>query len=595
MDDSEKHTPGPSSDSDDELPSMSDVLWSPTKPAPLRSPIKTRAQATASSQTASEQMLSPLKSSPLRPVITRQPCAVAAKYSLDNLLKTHSKKKEMKAIDEDLREQIEHGGLLAMSEKAEDMDADVPDELGLMKTAVEDLITDSSALVPDFPPCEEIFMRGHKIAGVPNLSYPDDYEPNEFEKLVQALNNNGAVSDQLVSLDMFKLAYASRPCGREIFVWLFRTAVVHPDMCMADKAFEQVCLLIKKWGDKESVCLLHVDDVVWMMKAYGATCDVVAAEGADNMHRERIQADFPLATARKRSHSDVEMSSAVENRTSQAQASAETEVIGFHFSLMLQMLATSVETRPSFYSSDTHYLLYLLLRCSLDASWMTCYTSLTPCLAWLLEIFSDDQWKNEQLGVLCDALLDVTPHHHQMYSVAQALPPTARGRQLQKQYCFKCLFCIVLNEPVQGERPAVTLPSKPVTIQVSSLVGHIRKWKVGAKLQTDYYAFHSSILILDMCVGSDMLLPKYKGDIQVLMQLLNVLKHDIRDLNGQHMDRMKVKDLLMRLHVRYDIWLQASQTAEAKVDDYFNRGLRNSTEEALRVANPHPDAGVNDS
>ncbi|XP_062852138.1 SMC5-SMC6 complex localization factor protein 2 [Trichomycterus rosablanca] len=497
--------------------------------------------------------------------------AVTYKNTLDQMLKEKEQNQKSKELEMQLLQTCKED-LLKLDEEnesAEDLLSHEQREF-LQKFSV------TSCAIRDIHPGEEMFM-------LTNFGRLFNHESLDLRKLGVIPNNIAqqtllqARSDQLLlllSAGLFRRAYLSSPCQRQVTHWLFQMMSVHPNpvisaqilLSMTTIALSAAQQIVEKHSKKFEVWVPSIKDVALVFLNMGVSF-------VNLFPYEALQPPF--------TEGDLLESSEIQPDD----ARGEKEGVSFpehNFENVVKYLALCAALCPRAYTDEELLLLLTVIcRVSLETRLQLMPTGdLTRLLHHILNNLSD--WET-QLPEVCQAITDLSEDHHNLRWLVLLLPHSGKGKQLRRHLSV-AIISKLLNQ-------RCTYKPSCLEFQLSDLRIYLPRMRPSLLLknfmtvkttdpqdaedcattpdQQAYYLCYSLLALTNEASNFEFLPSKQRNELRLLSaELEKHIKCDIRE-SEKMLYRSKVKDFVARIYTKWQVLLQRSRPEEGKLYDYW--------------------------
>ncbi|KAM8924812.1 SMC5-SMC6 complex localization factor protein 2 [Pelodytes ibericus] len=548
-----------SSDEDETLPTLKEIMALATKPLP-DTPVKL-------SLNLSQLSSSP---SPAKMAMTINPSSYV--NSLDRLVKEKVESERLAEMEKQLNADLGRGMWASQLANTDTSDeGELADE---HKEFLKKYYVVSNA-IPDEYPGEEIFQlsASGKIFNhiTLDLTRSGSHAQSEEENLIFSTAPENQL--MLATQGYLGILYRLRKCPVVLMKWLFQMLSVHPLCTVSAQIFNTLmeiscnCLASssKAEGKLWTPTLLDV-------------ATVFANMGAD------FQTLFPLSHVQP-SFTRLDLISAVpaaplpeEHKLAGPQPvfNGALEIRIIHVIKYLSFCSTF---QPASYDDgELLMLIVMLANMHLDKSLRHVpLVDLHGLVKTLLDNIRDWQTKMPEL---CLVIAQLSHHHHNSVRLVQLIPASSvRGRQVRRQLCLTCVSkhldenCTAV--PTDYGQQMMFLCQCLVHMKPSAMVKKMQNnpengLKSELKLDEEAYYLTFSLLnlISDASVSDENPSDERKYLLKLCTALERHVKSDIRE-GARYFYRTKVKDLVARIYGKWQELLHYSRPNQGKLYDYW--------------------------
>ncbi|XP_066457026.1 SMC5-SMC6 complex localization factor protein 2 isoform X1 [Eleutherodactylus coqui] len=486
--------------------------------------------------------------------------------NLDRLVKEQEESKRLGDMEKVLREGLDKG-LGVNNEELEDTaeDGKLTDE---HREFLDKFKLDANA-IPDQHPGEEIFYLPQSGA-IFNLRTLD-LKHSEFsagsseENLIFSCNQENQI--MLATDGFLTFLYRFKKCPDFLMRWLFQMVSIHPSYAVSVKLLHTLI---------EITCnsLTNLQEKPWTP----SLLDIATVFANMGIHFDIL---FPLPHIRP-SFSSVDLEPALplaglfESRQSDPVFSQVPESQIAHVIKFLGFCSTIC--RESFCDLEILALIVLLLKLHLEKELKDFPVMDLHCLIEAL-LQNIKSWETV-MPEMFYAISELSTHHHNYIKLLQLIPTSVgRGRQLRKHlsliFMSNILYGNCTDIPLDYDSQMVLLSELMSQMRPSSLVKEMQKCpenmsKTSLDLdQEAYYRTFSLLHLVNDASNSDEPPSIQRKYLQKLCtELEKHIKSDIRE-DTRYFYRTKVKDLVARIHGRWQELLLYSRPNQGKLHDYW--------------------------
>ena len=234
----------------------------------------------------------------------------------------------------------------------------------------------------------------------------------------------------------------------------------------------------------------------------------------------------------------------------------------------LQLLTTAVRKHKTKYSTeDTHSLLILTCRLSVEKVVQTELCVLKSLIGSLLEVYESTSWTDE-ISRVWTTLSLFGMHHRNLLKLVETVPPSnPRGAQFRQFLAFNCASSVLLKS---------TAPPAPRQFPIRIVDVFNLLMNIDIDEDTVYFELYSVFRLLFFCINTDHVKNSQRPNLTKLEDKLRMIRYKIKECQGAYLDRTKVKDCIMRIITKLnrvakgsnsqstmDRWTVGSQTSNS--------------------------------
>ncbi|KAM6186607.1 SMC5-SMC6 complex localization factor protein 2 isoform 2-T2 [Rhynchocyon petersi] len=502
--------------------------------------------------------------------------------TLERLVKEMEDTQRLDELQEQLQEDIRQGRGIKSPLRIGDQDS-TDDEDDLLEEHREFLKKFSVTIdaIPDHHPGEEIihFLNSGKIFNQHTLDLRDSgfIGQNAVEKLI--LKSGKADQIFLTTQGFLTSAYHSVQCPVPVLKWLFRMMSVHTD-CIVSVQILSTLMEITIRND------IFNDSPVWpWIPSLSDVAAVFFNMGID------FKSLFPLDNLQPDFNEDNLVSET--QMTSQGKGTEESSYKPIFSTFpetnilnVVKFLGLCTSVHPEGYQ-DRELLLLILMLLKMSLEKQLKQIPLVDFQSLMINLMKNIRDWNTKVPELCLAINELSSHPHNLLWLVQLVPNwTSRGRQL-RQYLSLVVISKLLDEKHE-EVPDVS------NLQVSVLhhylvrmkPSHLLKKMVSKKkteqpnctideslhLELEKQAYYLTYVLLHLVGEVSCSFSFSSGQRKHLVQLCGALeKHvkcDIRE-DPKRFYRTKVKDLVARIHGKWQEIIQNCQPTQGQLHDFW--------------------------
>ncbi|XP_044154104.1 SMC5-SMC6 complex localization factor protein 2 isoform X1 [Bufo gargarizans] len=485
--------------------------------------------------------------------------------NLDRLVKEQEECKRLDEMEKLLHEDLERG--LGVANEQEDSAEE--GELTEWHREFLDKFKFVTNAIPDQHPGEEVFHlpESGAIFSLRKLDLRhSEFSPESAEEnLIFSCSPENQIT--LATEGFLTFLYRFKKCPDFLMRWMFQVVSIHPSYAVSVKLLHTLI----------EICCTHLQNL--QEKPWTPSLLDIATVFA-NMGI-RFDTLFPLPHIQPLFGS-TDMGPALPLDGLQESRCSEpifSHIPEFQIAHVIKFLGfCSAICRESFCDLEILALIVLLLKLHLEKDLKDFPTMDLHCLieALLQNIKSWDKVMPEMFY----AISELSSHHHNCIKLLQLIPTTEnRGRQLRKH-----LSLIYLCNILEGNCTGVPLDYDSQMLLLSRLMSQMRPSSLVKKMQKlpeneskttldldqeAYYLTFSLLHLVNDASSSDMPPSKQRKYLQKLcIELEKYIKSDIRE-DARYFYRTKVKDLVARIHGRWQELLLYSQPNQGKLRDYW--------------------------
>ncbi|XP_072279884.1 SMC5-SMC6 complex localization factor protein 2 isoform X2 [Pyxicephalus adspersus] len=496
--------------------------------------------------------------------LLRTPCY---DNNLERLVKEKEESERIDAIEKQLCEDLERGhGVADKKEVDGEQDGELTDEH-------RDLLKKFSIrtnAIPDHHPGEEIFhlSKSGSIFNICTLNLQHlRCETGISKEIILSCSPGNQL--MLATEGFLTSIYQFKKCPEELMRWMFQMLSVHPSYATSMKLLNALI---------EITCnhLTNIDEKPWI-----PTLLDIATVFA-NMGIE-FKTLFPLLHIQP-SFSELHLVSAVPESVSAGQETRCKEQIfscipEFQVAHVVKFLnfCTAVY-RESFLDLEILALLVMLLKIHLEKGMKSIPIMDLHCLiANLLQNIKN--WVTI-MPELCFAMSQLSSHHHNFLKLLQLVPTfEIRGRELRRHVSL-----IFISNIQNGDCTAIPLEYESRMLLLAKCLSQMKPSSLVKKMQllpenesktfqdldqeAYYLTFSLLHLVSDASTSDEPPSIQRKYLYKLSTELEKHIKSDIRE-DARFFYRTKVKDLVARIHGRWQELLLYSRPSQGKLHEYW--------------------------
>ncbi|KAG8551568.1 hypothetical protein GDO81_004168 [Engystomops pustulosus] len=504
--------------------------------------------------------------------------------NLDRLVKEQEETKRLNEIEKQLHEDLEKGLGVGHEEQDSAEDGELTDE---HREFLQKFTLVSNA-IPDQHPGEEVFHLSESgaIFNVHSLDlkYSEISAENSEEGLIFSCGQENQIL--LATEGFLTFLYRFKKCPDFLMKWMFQMISVHPSYTVSVKLLHTLI---------EISCnnLSNLQEQPWTP----SLLDIATVFANMGIHLDTL---FPLQHIQPNFSSKdlgpaLSLAGLSGNRLTQPIFSHVPE---FQIAHLIKFLGfCSAACGEHFCDWEIITLIVLLLKMHLEKELKDFpVMDLHSLLENLLQNIK--AWETAMPEVFY-AISELTTHHHNFIKLLQLIPTTEnRGRQLRKH-----LSLMFMSNILNGSCTEVPLDYDSQMELVCHLMSQMRPSSLMKKMQKcpdnvskssldldqeAYYLTFSLLHLVNDASSSDEPPSKQrKYLLKLCTELEKHIKSDIRE-DARYFYRTKVKDLVARIHGRWQELLLYSRPNQGKIHDYWepvcDSSSPNSSQENLNDA-----------
>ncbi|XP_041743507.1 SMC5-SMC6 complex localization factor protein 2 isoform X5 [Coregonus clupeaformis] len=385
-----------------------------------------------------------------------------------------------------------------------------------------------------------------------------------------------------VSSELIQRAYRSSPCPPQVARWLFQMVSVHSDKLICHqvlKALKDIACsaaehIVLNKSERFEVWVPSVGDVTLVFMNMGVPFVTL----------------FPLETLQP-SFTEGDLLEGIQIRTESLPSKKELSTFPEHnFDSVIKYLSQCTSLCPRAYSDrDLLLLLSVVSRVGLDTQLALQPTEhLRSLLRNLINSIRD--W-DIMLPRICMSLINLSDDHHNLRWLVQLLPDNMRGKQLRRHLSVSAISKLLNNRCTY--RPSNT------EFQLSDLRQYLPRMRPSSLLrglatsfrrshnphregeeeeeeedcasldQQAYYLCYSLLALANEATNFEFFPPDQKNQLLLLCaELEKHIKCDIRE-SEKMLYRSKVKDFVARIYTKWQVLVQRTRPLQGKLYDYW--------------------------
>ncbi|KAM4031721.1 SMC5-SMC6 complex localization factor protein 2 isoform 2-T2 [Anomaloglossus baeobatrachus] len=496
--------------------------------------------------------------------------------NLDRLVKEQEEINRLNEMEKLLHDDLERGLGVANEERAED--GELTDE---HREFLEKYKLVSNA-IPEQHPGEDVFHLSESGAifnlRTLDLKYSEMPAGCSEESLIFSCTQENQLT--LAMEGFLTFLYRYKKCPDFLMRWMFQMVSIHPSYAVSVKLLHTLI---------EISCnnLSNLPEKPWTP----SLLDIATVFANMGIHFDTL---FPLPHILP-SFSSLDLVPAVPlgglfgNGRSEAIFSRVPEFQIAHIIKFLGFCSTIC--RESFCDLEILALIVLLLKLHLEKDLKDFPAMDLHCLIESL-LQNIKSW-DTVLPEMFYAISELSTHHHNYIKLLQLIPTSeSRGRQLRKH-----LSLIFLSNILYGNCTSVPLDYDSQMLLLCRLMSEMRPSSLVKKMQTApeneaktsaeldqeayYLTFSLLNLVNDASTSDEPPFTQRKYLQKLCTELEKHIKSDIRE-DARYFYRTKVKDLVARIHGRWQELLLYSRPNQGKIHDYWEpKGDNSALEESI--------------
>ncbi|XP_045147231.1 SMC5-SMC6 complex localization factor protein 2 isoform X1 [Echinops telfairi] len=503
--------------------------------------------------------------------------------TLERLVKEMEDTQRLDELQKQLQEDIRQGrGIKSPLRLGDDDSTD--DEDGLLEEHREFLKKFSVTIdaIPDHHPGEEIFnfLNSGKIFNQHTLDLRDSgfIGQTAVERLILKSGKRDQIF--LTTQGFLTSAYHNVQCPISVLKWLFRMMSVHTD-CIVSVQILSTLMEITIRND------IFSDSPAWpWIPSLADIAAVFFNMGIDFRSLfplENLQPDFNEASLVSFETQGTSAGKRTEESSDEPIFSTlpETNIVN-----VVKFLGLCTSIYPEGYQ-DREIMLLILMLCKMSLEKQLKQIPLVDFQSLMINLMKNIRDWNTKVPELCEAINDLSSHPHNLLWLVQLVPNwTSRGRQLRQ-----CLSLVIISKLLEEKQEDIPNASNlQITVLHHYLVqmkpSHLLKKMVLKKraeqpngtideslhLELEKQAYYLTFVLLHL-VGEVSCSHSFSpGQRKHLVRLCGALeKHvkcDIRE-DPKRFYRTKVKDLVARIHGKWQEIIQNCQPTQGQLHDFW--------------------------
>ncbi|XP_075697173.1 SMC5-SMC6 complex localization factor protein 2 isoform X2 [Rhinoderma darwinii] len=486
--------------------------------------------------------------------------------NLDRLVKEKEESKRLENMEKLLHEDLEKG-LGVANEEIEDSaeDGELTDEHRQFLEKFK-LVTNA---IPDQHPGEEVFNLP-KSGAIFNL-HTLDLRHSEFsagsseESIIFSCSQENQI--MLATEGFLTFLYRFKKCPDLLMRWMFQMVSIHPSYAVSVKVLHTLieisCNNLSNLQEKPWTPSLL--DIATVFANMGIDFDILFP--LPHIRPSFTAKDFgpalPQAGLSESRHSEP-----IFSRVPEFQIAHVIKFLGY----------CSAVCKDSFCDLETLALIVLLLKLHLEKELKDSPAMDLHCLIETL-LQNIKSWKTV-MPEMFYAISELSTHHHNFIKLLQLIPTSeTRGRQLRKHlsliFMSNILYGKCTHVPLDYDSQMLLICQLMSQMRPSSLVKEIQKRpenKSKTSLDLDQEAYYLTFSLLHLVNDASSSDEPPSAQRKYLLKLCTALekhiKSDIRE-DARFFYRTKVKDLVARIHGRWQELLLYSRPNQGKLRDYW--------------------------
>ncbi|XP_065071838.1 SMC5-SMC6 complex localization factor protein 2-like [Rhopilema esculentum] len=268
------------------------------------------------------------------------------------------------------------------------------------------------------------------------------------------------------------------------------------------------------------------------------------------------------------------------------------EPLNFLFTFRLQTLLKAyccyIEQHSGLFSKTDKLLNTLVaLRLGIALETSVCSWEIEVFLGCSINLYNEEEWKNE-MPLICKYALEITQDHSNKLQMVEMVPVTERGRELKK-----VLSLVMMSSLSSALKPVITNHGQYLK---KAIVSEVLQMLIPIKTnhETDFHQLFSFLSFINHCTPDESISPGDKKNLESIMSILRRLNGDIRDSGGYHLNRTKVKGLILRTVNRLSHIANGLRT-QSSLDSYFGEAASSFDQLKFETLQDQPDKMENTS
>lgn len=509
---------------------------------------------------------SPLLGTPVKKVQVHSQTPLLYVNNLDRLVKEQEESKRLDEMEKLLHEELENGlGVASEEQDSIAEDGELTDE---HREFLEKFTLVTNA-IPDQHPGEEVFHLSESGAIFNlcslDLKHPESSAQSSEENMIFSCDQENQI--MLATEGFLTFLYRFKKCPDFLMRWMFKMISIHPSYTVSVKLLHTLI---------EISCnnLSNLQERPWIP----SLLDIATVFANMGIHFDTL---FPLphilpSFSSADLRSELPLSGSLESRHSEPIFSHVPE---FQIAHVIKFLGfCSAVCRESFCDLEILALIVLLLKLHLEKELKDFPAVDLHCLIETL-LQNIKSWER-LMPEMFYAISELSTHHHNYIKLLQLIPTSEdRGRQLRKHlsliFMSNILYGNCTDVPLDYDSQMLLLRQLMAQMRPSSLVKRMQqcpenKSKTSLELdQEAYYMTFSLLHLVNDASSSDeppSIQRKYL--LKLCTELEKHIKSDIRE-DARFFYRTKVKDLVARIHGRWQELLLYSRPKQGKLHDYW--------------------------
>lgn len=348
------------------------------------------------------------------------------------------------------------------------------------------------------------------------------------------------ILDEIIQRESFILHFENITDKCAAVRLLFRLLSVHEDYFVADKCKETLLAVLRK--DPLLADSITLKDMIDVFINYGSTLDKLIPVA------ELFRVGKNLGAC------DVDVNN---NKKTATWTSLPIHCLENVMQAIRALISCS---NVNIADAPEHLMILVVVLCNfaLDKSLRTVaeVVEIKLTIDVILQTFTDEHWSNQIVGCLARYLSSLSDEPHDLVVVARMFFHSERGHQLKRLSSY---FMVnrLLKPQVQLENLKDVLP-----LTVLNFVNSV-SWKQHVKL---YFLYHVLTLV-DLSVGCNFI----NGNWKIFEELSRVIRLTVNGIkNNKSLDATKIRDLVTRIHLHWQILANSAPVSQRTMFSYFN-------------------------
>uniref|UniRef100_G3UA40 SMC5-SMC6 complex localization factor 2 n=1 Tax=Loxodonta africana TaxID=9785 RepID=G3UA40_LOXAF len=485
--------------------------------------------------------------------------------TLERLVKEKEDTQRLDELQKQLQEDIRQGRGIKSPLRTGDPDS-TDDEDGLLEEHREFLkkFSVTADAIPDHHPGEEIFhfLNSGKIFNQHTLDLRDCgfIGQSAIERLILKSGKTDQIF--LITQGFLTSAYHNVQCPEPVLKWLFRMMSVHTD-CIVSVQILSTLMEITIRND------IFSDSPVWpwipSLSDIAAVFFNMGIDFRSLFPLENLQPDFNEDSL----VSETQMTSGGKGTEESSYKPIFSTLPEANILNVVKFLGLCTSIHPDGYQ-DREIMLLILMLFKMSLEKQLKQIPLVDFQSLVINLMKNIRDWSTKVPELCLAINKLSSHPHNLLWLVQLVPNwTSRGRQLRQ-----CLSLVIISELLDEKHEDILNVSN---LQISVLHHYLVQMKddtidEGLHLELEKQAYYLTYVLLHL-VGEVSCSHSFSsGQRKHLVRLCGTLeKHvkcDIRE-DPKRFYRTKVKDLVARIHGKWQEIIQNCQPTQGQLHDFW--------------------------